>query len=232
MDQHIFDTLRERVWEKEFDSLVSADALPQLMTVRFGNDHTEGMAAGRPSPFAHVADNDLAVGMFVDHLSRSPVWKESVVFILEDDAQNGPDHVDAHRSPAYITGGFVKRHFVDHTMYTTSSVLRTIELILGLPPMTQYDAAATPMWRSFTATPDVSVYTCRPARVDLDEINPSKTKLAFLSKGLDFSDADLVPDQVLNNILWKAVKGENAVCPSPVRAAFLKATKTGGADKD
>lgn len=232
LDMHIFDTLRERQWEAEFDSLVANNALPQLMTVRFGNDHTEGTAAGRPTPFAHVADNDLAVGLFVDHLSKSPVWKESVVFILEDDAQAGPDHVDAHRSPAYITGGYVKRHVVDHTMYTTSSVLRTIELILGMGPMTQYDAAATPMWRCFTATPDVTAYTYLPERVNLNDINPSQTKLAFLSKGLDFSDADLVPDQVLNNILWKAVKGENAICPSPVRAAFLKATKTAVVDKD
>ena len=227
LDQHVRDTIRERQWEKEFDSLVAGNALPQFMTVRFANDHTEGTAAGRPTPFAHVADNDLAVGLFVDHLSKSPVWKETVVFIVEDDAQAGPDHVDAHRSPAYITGGYVKRHFVDHTMYTTSSVLRTIELILGMPPMTQFDAAATPMWHSFTSTPDVTAYNYRPARVDLNEVNPDKTKLAFLSKGLDFSDADLVPDQVLNNILWKAVKGEDAVCPSPVRAAFLKATKMG-----
>ena len=91
--------------------------------------------------------------MFLDHLSKSPVWKESVVFILEDDAQDGPDHVDAHRSPVYIAGPYVKRNFVDHTPYTTSGVLRTIELILGLPPMSQYDAAATPMWRSFTEYP-------------------------------------------------------------------------------
>ena len=232
LDQHIRDTIRERQWEQEFDSLVAKDQLPQLMTVRFGNDHTEGTAAGRPTPFAHVADNDLAVGLFVDHLSKSPVWKETAVFIVEDDAQAGPDHVDAHRSPAYITGGYVKRHYVDHTMYTTSSVLRTIELILGMPPMTQFDAAATPMWRSFTATPDLTAYTCRPARVDLAALNPDKTKLAFLSKGLDFSDADLVPDQVLNNILWKAVKGEDAIAPPPVRAAFFKAKASADGDKD
>jgi YVTN family beta-propeller protein len=228
LDQHIRDTVRAYQWEREFDSLVANKALPQLMTVRFANDHTEGTAAGRPTPFAHVADNDLAVGMFVDYLNKSPVWKESVVFILEDDAQAGPDHVDAHRSPAYITGGYVKRHFVDHTMYTTSSVLRTIELILGMPPMTQYDAAAAPMWRCFTATPDLRDYTCRPTTINLNDINPDKTKLAALSKGLDFSKADLVPDQVMNNILWKAVKGENAVCPVPVRAAFFKAIKTAG----
>jgi hypothetical protein len=144
------DTTRVGQWKRDFDSLVAANALPHLNTLRIINDHTEGLKKGRPTPFAHCADNDLAVGMFVDYLSKSPVWKESVVFVLEDDAQDGPDHVDAHRSPAYIAGGFVKRHFVDHTMYSTTSMLRTIELILGLPPMSQYDASATPMWRSFS----------------------------------------------------------------------------------
>ena len=110
----------------------------------------------RPTPFAHVADNDLAVGMFVDYLSHSPVWNQSLIIIVEDDAQNGPDHVDAHRSTAYIAGGYVKKGFVDHTAYTTSSLLRTIELILGLPPMTQYDASAVPLWRCMNNTPGSS----------------------------------------------------------------------------
>ncbi len=222
MNMHIYDTLRIRQWAQDFDSLVAADALPQLITMRLSNDHTEGTAGGRPTPFAHVADNDLAVGMMLDHLSKSPVWKESVVFVLEDDAQNGPDHVDAHRSPAYIAGPFVKRHFVDHTMYTTSSVLRTIELILGMPPMTQYDAAATPMWRSFTPAPDATAFTYRPAQWDLSESNPEKGKLALMARGLDFSKEDLVPDAIMNAMLWKAAHGEAAVVPVPTRAAFFK----------
>jgi YVTN family beta-propeller protein len=229
---HIKDTARYRHWESDFDALVASNSLPQLMTVRFGNDHTEGMAAGRPSPYAHVADNDLAIGMFIEHLSKSPVWNESVVFILEDDAQNGPDHVDAHRSPAYVAGGFVKRNFVDHTMYTTSSVLRTIELILGMPPMTQYDAAAVPMWRCFNTQPDAAAFTSLPAKVDLDEVNPSGTKLAAMSKGLDFSKEDVVPDQIMNTITWKAVKGEQSIMPTPVRAAFVKAVKKSDDDDD
>jgi phospholipase C len=232
MDMHIFDTLRIHQWEHDFDSLVAAGSLPSLMTMRLSNDHTEGTAGGRPTPFAHVADNDLAVGMLLDHLSRSPVWKETVVFILEDDAQNGPDHVDAHRSPAYIVGPMVKRHFVDHTMYSTSSVLRTIELILGMPPMTQYDAAATPMWRTFTATPDATVFTVRPAQWDLSEVNPPRGRLASMARGLDFSKEDLVPDALMNAMLWKAAHGENAVVPGPVRAAFFKQTFVDDADKD
>lgn len=219
-DLAVRDTSRFRQWTKDFDSLVAAGALPQLNTLRFGNDHTEGMRAGKATPFAHVADNDLAVGMFIDYLSKSPVWKESVVFILEDDAQNGPDHVDAHRSPVYVVSPYIKRRTVDHTMYSTSSVLRTIELILGMPPMTQYDAAATPMWRSFTATPDLTAFNHVRANVDLNEKNPTKTALAIQSEKFDWSKEDAVPDLVFNEILWQGIKGKPA--PSPVRAAFLK----------
>lgn len=214
------DTTRFYQWKRDFDSLVAGNALPNFSTIRLGNNHTEGMRAGRPTPFAYVADNDLAVGMLIDHLSKSPVWKESVVFILEDDAQNGPDHVDAHRSPAFVVGPFVKKKYVDHTMYTTSGMLRTMELILGIPPMTQYDAAATPMWRSFTAIPDFSPFNYLPANIDLNEKNPPNTPLARISEKFDWTKEDAVPDLVFNEILWQGIKGKPA--PSPVRAAFLK----------
>ena len=218
----IRDTTRFGLWRREFDSLVAVNALPQLMTIKFPNDHTEGTAVGRPTPFSHVADNDLAVGMFVEYLSKSPVWKESVVFILEDDAQAGPDHVDAHRSTAYIAGPYVKRGFVDHTMYSTSSVLRTIELILGMPPMTQYDAAATPMWRSFAREANPRGFVSLPAQVDLNDKNKDENKMALASAKLDFSNEDRIPDQLMNEILWKFVYGENSRMPAPVRAAFFK----------
>lgn len=214
------DTTRFYQWKRDFDSLLAVNALPQLTTLRFGNDHTEGMRAGCATPFAHVADNDLAVGMFIDHLSKSPVWKNSIVFILEDDAQNGPDHVDAHRSTAYVVGPYVKRKFIDHTMYSTSGMLRTIELILGLPPMTQYDAAATPLWRCFTDKPDYTTFDHLPANVDLNDKNPSKTPLAIFSEKFDWLKEDAVPDLTFNEILWQGIKGIPA--PSPVRAAFLK----------
>ncbi|OYX96139.1 MAG: hypothetical protein B7Y76_09090, partial [Sphingobacteriia bacterium 35-40-5] len=214
------DTTRFYQWKSDFDLLVENDAVPQFSTIRLGNNHTEGMRAGRPTPFAHVADNDLAVGMLIDHLSKSPVWKESVVFILEDDAQNGPDHVDAHRSPAFVVGPFVKRKYVDHTMYTTSGMLRTMELILGLPPMTQYDAAATPMWRLFTKNPDFTPYNHLPVSVDLNDKNPENTKLGKLSEKFNWTKEDSVPDLIFNEILWQGIKGKPA--PSPVRAAFLK----------
>ena len=220
------DTMRYRIWEKDFDSLLQQNALPQLNTFRMLCDHTEGTSAGRPTPFAHVADNDLAIGKLVEHISKSPIWENTVIFIVEDDAQNGPDHVDAHRTTAYVAGGYVKRHYVDHTMYSGSSMLRTIELILGLPPMTQYDAAATPMWRCFSKTSDKTSFNSLPSNINLNDVNPRGTKLAAMAKGLNFSEIDRVPDEVMNTMLWKAIKGENAKVPSPVRAAFVKAIKT------
>lgn len=221
-DQHVRDTTRVGQWKRDFDSLIAINALPQLNTFRLINDHTEGMSKNRPTPFAHVADNDLAVGMFIDYLSKSPVWKESVVFILEDDAQNGPDHVDAHRSPAYIAGPFVKRNFVDHTPYTTSGILRTMELILGIAPMSQYDAAATPLWRCFTATPDLTPYTTLPAQIDITEKNLVWNELSKRSAGFDFSKEDRVPDMEFSEVIWKGVKGLHSTMPAPKRAAFIK----------
>jgi hypothetical protein len=149
-DLSIKDFLREEIWERDIDSLIAAGAVPRFSTVRMGNDHTSGGRVGAPTPFAHVADNDLALGRFVEHLSKTKIWGESAVFVVEDDAQNGPDHVDAHRSPALVISPWVRRRQVDHTMYSTAGILRTMELILGLPPMSQYDAAATPLWRPFT----------------------------------------------------------------------------------
>jgi len=215
------DTLRTSQWIKDFDSLLVINKVPQLNTVRFGNDHTEGLVAGRPTPFVHVADNDLAVGLFVEHLSKSSIWNESVVFIVEDDAQNGPDHVDAHRTTAYIAGGFVKRNFVDHTIYSTASMLRTMELILGLPPMTQYDAAATPMYNSFDNVSNLNSFVHVACNINLNQINPGNTRLSKLSKGLDFSKEDEVPDQVMNKLLWEYVKGENKPLPPPRRSTFI-----------
>ena len=220
------DTMRYRIWAKDFDSLLANNALPRLTTMRMLSDHTEGTAAGRPTPYAHVADNDLAVGKLVEHISKSPIWANSVIFIVEDDAQNGPDHVDAHRTTAYLAGGYVKRHFVDHTLYSTSSLVRTIEQILGMPPMTQYDAAATPMWNCFSKTTDTTAFNSLPNNVNLADVNPGGTKLAAMARGLNFSEVDRVPDDLMNAMVWKAVRGENARVPVPVRAAFVKAANS------
>ncbi|HEY1869685.1 MAG TPA: hypothetical protein VGG71_01435, partial [Chitinophagaceae bacterium] len=159
---------------------------------------------------------------FVEHLSKSSIWKQSVVFIVEDDAQNGPDHVDAHRTTAYLAGGFVKRGFIDHTMYSTSSMLRTIELILGMPPMTQYDAAAQSMWRCFNSTPDMTAFASLPARVDITQKNMAVNEWQRRSEKFDFSKEDKVPDMEFNLVLWHGIKGDDIPLPAPRRAAFLK----------
>jgi len=225
-DLKVRDTTRFGQWKKDFDSLLTINAVPGLNTIRFGNDHTEGMRLERPSPYAHVADNDLAVGMFVDYLSKSPIWNESVVFIVEDDAQNGPDHVDAHRSPAYIAGGYVKTSFVDHTMYSTSSVLKTIELILGMQPMSQYDAAANTLWKCFNQTANHKGFTTRPNQWDLNEKNTARNIMQQKSETFNFKKEDSINDHELNEVLWKGLKGEMAILPTPKRAAFLQVNKT------
>jgi hypothetical protein len=222
------DTTRYFQWQREFDSLVKVNAVPQFNSLRMGNDHTEGLRRGSGTPFAHVADNDLAVGMFIEHLSNSPIWKESAVFIVEDDAQNGPDHVDAHRTTAYLAGPHVKRGYVDHSMYSTSSMLRTMELILGLPPMSQYDAAATPMFKSFTATPNLTPFKALPSNINLKDKNSAtnNSNTAMLSDKIDLSKEDLVPDMLFSQIIWKAVKGEDSEMPAPRRSAFVKVSET------
>lgn len=220
--QSVRDTIRFREWRDDFDSLLAVNAVPQFNSIRFINDHTEGLSLNRPTPFAHVADNDLALGLFLDYLSHSPIWKESLVISVEDDAQNGPDHVDAHRSVALIAGGYVKKGFVDHTPYTTTSLLRTIELILGLPPMTQYDAASNSLWRCFNNTPDHPPYTAKPNQVDLNDRNRAVSIWQELSETFDFTAEDKVNDLQFNEVIWRAVKGLDTPCPPSVRAAFLK----------
>ena len=216
----IADTTRFRYWKQDFDSLLKLNKVPQFNTVRFGNDHTEGIRLGRPTPYAHVADNDLAVGMFIEALSKSPIWNETAVFILEDDAQNGADHVDAHRSTAYVAGGFVKRGFVDHTPYSTSSMLRTMELILGMGPMTQYDAAATPMWRCFDSLARPFDFKAIIPSVGLKEVNLVKNEWQKKSEQFNFAKEDSNNDIEFNKVLWHALKGDIPF-PGPRRAAFL-----------
>ena len=218
----VMDTIRYAHWAQDFDSLLAINAVPQFNTVRICNDHTSGAALGKPTPRAYVADNDLSVGRFVDHLSHSRIWKESVVFILEDDAQNCPDHVDAHRSVLMAIGPYVKRNFVDHTMYSTASVLLTIELILGLPPMSQYDASATPLFHAFTMAIDTSAYHCIPNKYPLGEFNTKNNALAKMSAGFDLEVEYAAPDLAFSEVIWKAVKGIDSPMPAPVRSAFVR----------
>jgi len=220
-DLDIKDVKREEIWAHDFDSLLSINKVPQFNSIRISNDHTSGQHKGAISPTAAVGDNDLAVGMLIEHLSKSQIWKESVVFILEDDAQNGPDHIDAHRSPAFVAGGFVKRNAVVHEMYSTSGILRTIELILGLPPMSQYDAAAKPLYECFSNKPDLTPYSAKPAEVDLEQRNVADNESSRRSQFFNLAKEDKAPDLDLNEVIWKSVKGENSVMPAPKRSAFV-----------
>ena len=144
------------------------------------------------------------------------------MFIVEDDAQNGPDHVDAHRTTAYVAGGFVKRGFVDHTMYSTTSMLRTMELILGIPPMTQYDAAAEPMWRCFSSSLNLTAFTSVRPKIDITEKNIAINEWQRRSEKFDLSKEDAIPDMEFNMVLWYGIKGNDVPMPAPKRAAFLK----------
>ena len=197
------------------------DDMPRLQIVRLPNDHTSGTVKGALTPTAMVADNDQGMGMLVDAVSHSKFWPQMAIFILEDDAQDGPDHVDAHRSPAFIISPYTRRGAVDSTMYSTSSMLRTLELILGLQPMTQFDAAATPMFNAFQAKADLRPYDAVPAQVDLDARNTPASWGSATSGKMDFSKEDATDEQQLNEIVWHSVRGANSPMPAPVHAAFV-----------
>jgi YVTN family beta-propeller protein len=218
----IKDIDRITAFKSDFDSLLAMNAVAQFNTIRLGNDHTSGQRIGKLTPTAQVADNDLALGLLVEHISNSSIWKESAIFVLEDDAQNGPDHVDAHRSPAFVISPYIKRNSVNSSMYSTSGMLRTIELILGLPPMSQYDAAAVPFSDCFTTKPDFKPYRVRAANVDLEQRNVAWNKSAQRSQEWNFAKEDAAPDLDLNEVVWKSVKGEDSIMPAPRRSAFVK----------
>ena len=231
-DMDVTDVERVRIWAQDFDSLLAKNAVPQLSTIRLSNDHTSGQRLGKVSPTSAVADNDLALGQLVEHLAASSIWGESVVFVLEDDAQNGPDHIDAHRSPAFVIGPYVRRHAVDHTLYTTAGVMRTIELLLGLPPMSQYDAAARPLFGVFQAAPSLAPYQVQAAQVPLSTRNTAWNRSAERSAKFDFAHEDAVPDLELNEVVWKSVRGEGTTMPAPRRGAFLQPTPARKDDDD
>ena len=219
-DLSISDQKRVDVWMQEFAGYVRNGQLPQLSIIRLGNDHTNGTVPGTPTPRAMVADNDLALGRVIEAISNSVYWKDSAVFVLEDDAQSGADHVDSHRSVALVASPFARRGFVDHSFYSTSGMLRTIELILGLPAMSQYDAAAAPMYNSFQGTPNLAPFVKSTPSVPLTEINLSNAPGAALSRAMNFVDADLTPEDTLNEVVWRSVKGDHVVIPPPRHSIF------------
>jgi DNA-binding beta-propeller fold protein YncE len=195
--------------------------LPRFIVMHLPNDHTSGTRAGSVSPRAAVADNDLALGRIVEAISHSKFWKDTAIFVIEDDAQNGPDHVDAHRTIAQVISPYTRRGHVDSTPYSTSSLARTIELILGLEPMSQFDAAARPMYDCFQARADLTPYTHVVPDVDLSEKNKATAWGAKVSEGFDLARPDAVDDLLLNEVIWRSVKGPDHPMPAPVRAAFV-----------
>jgi DNA-binding beta-propeller fold protein YncE len=214
------DVNRAQEFIREWKDFEAKGQAPNLLVVRMGNDHTEGTRPGHLTPFAEVADNDYAVGLLVDAVSHSKLWNSTAIFIIEDDAQNGPDHVDSHRAPAWVISPYTHRGMVDSTMYNQMSVLRTIELILGLRPMTHFDAAARPMFATFSNQPDPRPFTAMPPKVSTTERNPANAAGASQSARMDFSDADRADDDELNDVLWRAIK--HAPAPPPTRSGFAR----------
>jgi DNA-binding beta-propeller fold protein YncE len=232
-DLDVPDSRRVDVWLQEFRRFEESGEPPRLSIIRLPADHTLGTRPGAPTPRAMIAENDLALGRVVEAISKSRFWKESAIFVVEDDAQNGPDHVDAHRSVALVASPYTRRNAVDSTLYTTASLLRTMELILGLAPMSQLDAAATPLYRAFQPQPVLTPYTHREARVVLDEKNAPTAWGAAASLAMDLdTEADLAPDLELNEILWKSVRGAASPMPPPVRAAFVRAVPEGEEEEE
>jgi DNA-binding beta-propeller fold protein YncE len=215
------DVKRAARFIEELQRMEKEGEMPRLQIVKLSNDHTVGTRIGKPTPRAMVADNDQGLGMVVEAVSNSKFWKDTAIFVIEDDTQNGPDHVDAHRSVALVISPYTKRKHVDSTLYSTSSMLRTMELILGLKPMSQFDAAARPMYNSFQAKPDFTPYKLVPPKVDLKELNVAGAWGSDISEKLDLTKEDLADDLLFNEIIWRSVKGKDSPMPAPVRAAFF-----------
>jgi YVTN family beta-propeller protein len=204
----------------EFRDFERNNNLPSFIVMSLGEDHTTGTRPGAFTPQACVASNDLALGRMVEAISRSKYWPQIAIFVIEDDAQNGPDHVDAHRTVGLLISPYVKRKSLDSTQYTTVSMIRTMELILGLAPLSQFDAAAQPMYAAFSDKADPSPYTAESARIDVNVKNGPLAYGAERSSRMDFSEYDRVDDFELNEILWRAVKGKDAALPPAVRQAI------------
>jgi hypothetical protein len=222
------DQLRADEFLNEFNGFIAArsagrDTMPQFILLRLPNDHNWGARANKATPAASVADNDLALGRVVAAVSHSPYWKDTAFFILEDDAQSGADHVDAHRSIAFVISRFSPRAedekpFVDHTFYTTVNTIHTMEVLLGVPPMNNNDARATVMAPMFSGPGDQPPFTANASNREnglLYQTNPNKGPDAKLSSKLDFSHADAVDAGTLNAILWRNRMGNRPFPHTP-----------------
>ncbi len=215
------DAKRADRFIKELHRFEKEGGMPQMSILRLPNDHTYGTKLGMPTPIAMVAENDLALGRVVEALSKSKFWKELAIFVVEDDAQNGSDHVDAHRTVALAISPYTQHGKVDSSMYSTSSMLRTMELILGLKPMSQFDAAARPMFNAFHSKANWAPYLHAVPSTDLKAVNNAQAWGSKLCESFDFSKEDAIDDLLFNDVIWRSVRGPAAIMPPPVRAAFV-----------
>ena len=235
-------------WNREFQQMLTADAsgstVPAFETVRFMHDHTQGVSAGVHLPAAEVADNDYSIGQFVEAISKSKIWDSSAIFVVEDDSQDGPDHIDGHRSTCYVISPYIKKSSVDHTFYNTDSVLHTMELLLNIPPMNQYDAIANPILDFDTTPGNTGVYAATlPDVAILSGVAPAAKSagallpLEKLCATMDFVHPDSAPEALLNEVIWKSVKGVHSKMPAVRHSVKLLGTvkpaaKTARKDSD
>jgi YVTN family beta-propeller protein len=221
------DTENAETFIRELHEFEKNDNLPRFVVMSLGEDHTTGTRPGTFTPRACVASNDLALGQIVEAVSQSKYWPRMAIFVIEDDAQNGPDHVDAHRTVGLVISPYTKRNHLDSNQYGTVSMIRTIELTLGLSPLSQYDAAARPMFASFSDKADLRPYVHEPARIDLNEVNSPTAYGAERSLKMNFDEYDRIDDFELNEILWRAIKGKDAPIPPAARRAIAYRARRG-----
>jgi hypothetical protein len=209
------DVYRAKVFIDELKQFETNDTLPELMIMLLPSDHTAGTRAGSLTPAAKVADNDFSFGQIVEAISHSKYWKDTCIFAIEDDPQMGFDHVSSYRTTAYVASAYTKRHTVIHNPYNHTSIVRTIELMLGLPPMNQFDATATAMSDCFADEPDFTPYKLVKNNIPLDQVNPEpraiidpvQRKFAIASAKLPLEEVDECPEDLFNRILWNAQRG-------------------------
>jgi hypothetical protein len=222
---------------EEFRGFVEAresgrgDLLPNFSIIRLANDHTSGLMPDMPTPQFHMADNDFAVGLLVEAVSKSPYWRDTAIVILEDDAQNGPDHVDAHRSPAFIVSAYNRPGELVHEFHNTVSFIRTMELMLGMEPMNQLDAAAVPV-DIFRNEPDLTPYEAVLPDVAMDNLlNPPRNaqNAYWIDRTLEQNlvHADMADPGALNEIIWFSARGPGSPMPHAVQLPAFDAMRAG-----
>jgi hypothetical protein len=232
------DVVRAQIFLKHFRGWQQTGKMPNLVMLQLPSNHTAGTNPGVSTPKAMVADNDLALGQIIEALTHSPFWKKMAIFIVEDDAQNGVDHVDGHRTVALAVSPYTRRGHVEYTIYAHQSMLKTIELMLGLPSLTLFDLIATDMRASFTTAPDFTPYEKEIPQQDLFEVNPPAKVLkgearraAQQSARMNWAEPDAAPSDRLNRILWHVVKGWSTPYPV-VRRSVLSPLAVETDDED